>query len=115
MVDFGSIAELAAFLGKLHPDYAQHALAVWQEGIRNTQQFADLSEPFYLACGVQREHVDNIKRNGTDVETLPRVNEKARAHVTGQQLADRKLFQHHSGTTLSALTHNNQASCAVSA
>ena len=52
MVAFEGVAELAAFLGKLHPDYAQLALALWQEGIRNTQQLADFSEPHHLACDV---------------------------------------------------------------
>ena len=44
MACFGSEAELAAFLGKLDPDYAPHALKLWQ-GIRTPQQLADFSEP----------------------------------------------------------------------
>ena len=72
MACFESVAELAAFLGKLNPDYASHALKLWQEGIRNPQQLADFSEPHYLACDVPRGHIDNIK---------------ARADVTGEPLA----------------------------
>ena len=63
MARFGSEAELAAFLSKLDPDYAQHALALWllQKGIRTPQQLANLSEPHYLACDVPEGHIDNIK------------------------------------------------------
>ena len=78
MTRFESLAELAAFLGKLDPDYASHALKLWQEGIRNPQQLADFSEPHYLDCDVPRGHIDNIK---------------ARADATGEPLAYSNLLR----------------------
>jgi hypothetical protein len=98
MARSGSEAELAAFLGKLDPDYAQYALAWWQKGIRTPQQLADFSEPHHPACDVPEGHIDNIK---------------ARADSTGEQLAYSSL-QHHSIKSLSSSTHSSQASCAVS-
>ncbi|KAL0053394.1 hypothetical protein WJX82_005089 [Trebouxia sp. C0006] len=61
MICFDSVAELAAFLGKLNPDYAQHAPALWQKGARTPRQLANCSEPLHLACGVPEGHVDDIK------------------------------------------------------
>ena len=61
MARFGSEAELAAFLGKLDPDYAQYAPALWQEGIKTPKQLSNFSEPHYLACHVLRGHIDDIK------------------------------------------------------
>ena len=81
MVRFGTVAELAAFLGKLDPDYAQHAPALWQKGVKIPRQLANFSEPHYLACGVPEGHIDDIK---------------ARAGGAGEQLAYSNLFQHHS-------------------
>ena len=87
MARFGSVAELAAFLGKLDPDYAQHALALWQKGIKTPQQLANFSEPHYLACDVPEGHIDDIE---------------ARAGAAGEHLAYSKLFRHHSVKTLSS-------------
>ncbi len=87
MARFGSVAELAAFLGKLDPDYAQHALALWQKGVKTPQQLASFSEPHYLACDVPEGHIDDIK---------------ARAGGAGEQLAYSNLFQHRSVETLSS-------------
>ena len=71
MVPFGNVAELAAFLGQLHADYAEYAQSLWQKGIKISGQLANFSEPHYLACGVPEGHIDDIK---------------ARADTTGEQI-----------------------------
>ena len=87
MICFDSVAELAAFLGKLNPDYAQHAPALWQKGARTPRQLANCSEPLHLACGVPEGHVDDIK---------------ATAGGAGEQLAYSNLLQHDSIKRLSS-------------
>ena len=72
MARFASEAELKAFLGKLDADYAEYASALWHEGIKTPRQLANFTEPHYLACGVRRGHIDDIK---------------ARADTTGELLA----------------------------
>ena len=72
MARFASEAELKAFLGKLDADYAEYASALWHEGIKTPRQLANFTEPHYLACGVRRGHIDDIK---------------ARADTTGEPLA----------------------------
>ena len=79
MVHFARVEELAAFLGELNPDYAEHAAALWQKQVRTLQQLAKFSEPHYLACGVPEGHIDDIK---------------ARAGDTGEQVAHSILLQH---------------------
>ena len=66
MARFGSVEELAAFLGKLDPDYAEHAVALWQKKVRTPQQLANFNEPHYLACGVPEGHMDDIKARAGD-------------------------------------------------
>ncbi|KAL3144391.1 hypothetical protein ABBQ32_004145 [Trebouxia sp. C0010 RCD-2024] len=61
MARFASEAELKAFLGKLDADYAEYASALWHEGIKTPRQLANFTEPHYLACGVRRGHIDDIK------------------------------------------------------
>ena len=61
MARFASEAELKAFLGKLDADYAEYASALWHEGIKTPTQLANFTEPHYLACGVRRGHIDDIK------------------------------------------------------
>ena len=89
MVRFARVEELAAFLGKLDPDYAEHAAALWQKRVRTLQQLANFSEPHYLACGVPEGHIDDIK---------------ARAGDTGEQA--HSILQQHCVRTLSSSTHN---------
>lgn len=80
MAKFGCVAELAAFLGKLHPDFAQHAPALWQKWSITPQQLANLSEPHYFACGVPEGHIADIK---------------TRAGYAGEQSAYSNVSQHH--------------------
>ena len=61
MARFASEAELKAFLGKLDADYAEYASALWCEGLKTPRQLANFTEPHYLACGVRRGHIDDIK------------------------------------------------------
>ena len=77
MARFGSVTELAAFLGNIDPTYAGHAAALWQRDIRTSQQLANFSEPHYLACGVPVAHIDDIQ---------------ASAGRTGELFS---LYQHH--------------------
>lgn len=77
MAHFGTLAELAAFLGKLDQCYAQHAAALWQKGINSSQQLANFSEPHYLACDVPEGHIDDIR---------------TRAHVAGESLTYSNLI-----------------------
>lgn len=79
MARFGNVAELATFLGKLDADYAEHAPALWQKGIKTPRQLANFSEPHYLACDVPEGHIDDIK---------------ARADTTGELLACNTLYKH---------------------
>ena len=72
MARFGSVAELATFLGKLDSDYAEYAPALWKKGIKTPRQLANFSEPRYLACDVPEGHIDDIK---------------AAADTTGERLA----------------------------
>ena len=90
MVRFARVEELAAFLGKLDPDYAEHAAALWQKQVRTLQQLANFSEPHYLACGVPEGHIDDIK---------------VRASDTGEQV-DHSILQHCSVRTLNSSTHS---------
>ena len=61
MARFASEAALKAFLGKLDADYAEYASALWHEGIKTPRQLANFTEPHYLACGVRKGHIDDIK------------------------------------------------------
>ncbi len=61
MARFASETELHAFLGSLESDYAQHAPALWQKGIRSARHLANFSEPHYLSCGLLEAEVDDIK------------------------------------------------------
>ena len=78
MARFESVTELATFLYKLDEDYAEYAPALWQKGIKTPRQLANFSEPHYLACGVRRGHIDDIK---------------ARADTKGELLACSTLCQ----------------------
>ena len=90
MVRFARVEELAAFLGELNPDYAEHAAALWQKQVRTLQQLANFSEPHYLVCGVPEGHFDDIK---------------ARAGDTGEQVAH-SILQHRCMRTLSSSKYN---------
>ena len=90
MIRFARVEELAAFLGELNPDYAEHAAALWQKQVRTLQQLANFSEPHYLACGVPEGHIDDIK---------------VRASDTGEQV-DHSILQHCSVRTLNSSTHS---------
>ena len=61
MAHFGSVAEIAAFLGKLDPDYAQHAAALWQRDIRTSRQLLNARESILLSAGLSELHIDDIK------------------------------------------------------
>ena len=61
MAHFASVAEMAAVLSELDPDYAQHAAALWQADIRTPQHLAEFSELHYLNCDVPRVHIGDIK------------------------------------------------------
>ena len=58
---FTTERELAAFLGKLDPQYDQYASELWQKGIKTPRQLANFSEPHYRRCGVLEGHIDDIK------------------------------------------------------
>ena len=77
MARFASEAELASFLGKLDPCYAQYATALWQKGIQTPKQLQSFSEAHYLTCGVPEGHINDIK---------------ARAVGTGEQLATHWVY-----------------------
>ena len=85
MARFASEAELEAFLGKLDADYAEYASALWHEGINTPRQLANFTEPHYLACGVRRGHIDDIKASA-DTTGEPRSDLKVK-------LSYRKLGQ----------------------
>ena len=80
MARFGSAEDLAAFLGKLDPDYAEHAAALWQKKVRTPQQLANASKSLLLSWGLLELHVDDIK---------------ARAGDTGEQVAHSICFEVH--------------------
>ena len=104
MTRFSSVTELAVFLGKLDPDYAGYATALWQKGIRTSQQLANAREQIMLSANVPELHIDDIQ---------------ARTGDTGEQVAHSVLMQHYCVTTLSSSTHskcshsgsNNTMSC----
>ena len=75
-IEHASEAELKAFLAKLDADYAEYASALWHEGIKTPRQLANFTEPHYLACGVRRGHLDDIK---------------AKADTTGEPPGDLKV------------------------
>ena len=93
MARFGSVEELAAFLGKLDADYAEHAAALWQKKVSPPQQLANASKSLLLSWGLLELHVDDIK---------------ARAGDTGQQVAHSTL-QHRCMRTLSSSTHSKSS------
>ena len=90
MPRFGSVEELAAFLNKLNPDYAEHAAALWQKKVRTPQQLANASKSLLLSWGLLELHVDDIK---------------ARAGDTGEQVAH-SILQHRCMRTLSSSTNS---------
>ena len=61
MARFGHVADLAAFLGKLDPDYAQHAAALWQKDIRTSRQLLNARESILISAGLSELHIDDIK------------------------------------------------------
>ncbi|KAL3137620.1 hypothetical protein ABBQ38_004897 [Trebouxia sp. C0009 RCD-2024] len=84
---FGNEPELAAFLGKLDPDYAQYAPMLWQKGIRTPQQLSNAREQILLSAGLPELHIDDIQ---------------ARADGAGELLAFSNLFEHHAFISLSS-------------
>ncbi|DBA81527.1 TPA: hypothetical protein ACH3X1_007301 [Trebouxia sp. C0004] len=57
-----SEAELKTFLGRLDPDYAQYASAVWQIGVRTAHQLANADKEDLVAAGVTSAiHAKDIK------------------------------------------------------
>ncbi|KAL3147072.1 hypothetical protein ABBQ38_015035 [Trebouxia sp. C0009 RCD-2024] len=61
MARLGKVAELVAFLGKLDPDYAQYAAALWQKGVRTSRQLSNASQRILLFAGLPELHVDDIQ------------------------------------------------------
>lgn len=72
MARFESIAELSAFLGKLDPDCAGYAAALWQKGIRTSGQLLHARESILLSAGLPELHIDDIKASAAGTgEQLP--------------------------------------------
>lgn len=61
MVRFKTEAELTAFLGKLNPNYAQYAAALWQKESRTSWQLEGAREHILLSAGLSELHIDGIK------------------------------------------------------
>ena len=90
MARFGSVESLAAFLGKLDPDYAEHAAALWQKKVRTPQQLANASKSLLLSWGLLDLHVNDIN---------------PRAGDTGEQVAH-SILQLRCMRTLSCSTYS---------
>ncbi len=80
MARFASEAELETFLGKLDPDYAQYASAVWQNGVRTAHQLANARESILLSCGLPELYIDDIKARAVSAGELLVVFYKLLAH-----------------------------------
>ena len=58
---YSNVAELAAFLDNLDPEYAQYADALWQKDIRTSRQLSNASKHILISAGLLELHADDIK------------------------------------------------------
>lgn len=61
MAGFATEAELETCLGRLDPDYARFASALWQIGVRTVCQLANAVDPLLLSCGLPLVCIDDVK------------------------------------------------------